>query len=218
MNFSISWIIGYFVEEALDVMSILGPTGVFLLMVMEGIGIPFPSELIMPFAGFLSQGNLGLFVVFALAGSIGGFVGNLILYYISVYLGRPVILYIGKFVGLTEEHLVRTESWFEKRGEWTVFFGRFVPGFRSFMSIPPGIAKMNVLKFSLFTLAGSLIWSTGLEAAGYVVGSKWNELSPTLYRIGDILLIIFVVFFVTYFLYLYYKRRRKTPVNTEEQT
>lgn len=189
-------------------MSRLGPAGVFLLMVLEGLGLPFPSEVIMVFGGFLSSGNIGLFAIYALAGSVGGFLGNLILFYIAVYGGRPLILFIGKYVGLREEHLLKTEKWFDARGEWTVFFGRFVPGFRSYMSVPAGIAKMNVFKFSIFTFSGSLIWSTALEAGGYVLGKSWNKLVPIISKIGVVLLVIFVIAFVAYFIYRYYAKRR----------
>jgi membrane protein DedA with SNARE-associated domain len=188
----------------------MGPAGVFLLMVLEGIGLPFPSEVIMVFAGFLSTGNLGLFTLYVLSGSIGGFVGNLLLYYISVYGGRPLILFIGKYVGLREEHLVRTEKWFDAKGEWTVFFGRFVPGFRSYMSIPAGVSKMNVVKFSIFTFTGSLIWSTALAAGGYVLGKSWDTLVPIIEKIGLFLLAIFIVAFFIYFLYRWYAKRRNT--------
>ncbi len=191
-------------------MSTLGPAGVFLLMVLEGIGLPFPSEVIMVFAGFLSTGNLGLFILYALSGSTGGFVGNLLLYYISVYGGRPLILFIGKYVGLKEEHLVRTEKWFDAKGEWTVFFGRFVPGFRSYMSIPAGVSKMNIVKFSIFTFSGSLIWSTALAAGGYVLGKSWNTLVPIIEKIGLFLLAIFIVAFFIYFLYRWFAKRRNT--------
>ena len=191
-------------------MSTMGPAGVFLLMVLEGIGLPFPSEVIMVFAGFLSTGNLGLFTLYVLSGSIGGFVGNLLLYYISVYGGRPLILFIGKYVGLREEHLVRTEKWFDAKGEWTVFFGRFVPGFRSYMSIPAGVSKMNVVKFSIFTFTGSLIWSTALAAGGYVLWKSCDTLVPIIEKIGLFLLAIFIVAFFIYFLYRWYAKRRNT--------
>jgi membrane protein DedA with SNARE-associated domain len=208
--FTISGLISYLIQESLELMSTLGPAGVFLLMVLEGIGLPFPSEVIMVFAGFLSTGNLGLFILYALSGSIGGFVGNLLLYYISVYGGRPLILFIGKYVGLREEHLVRTEKWFDAKGEWTVFFGRFVPGFRSYMSIPAGVSKMNIVKFSIFTFSGSLIWSTALAAGGYVLGKSWNTLVPIIEKIGLFLLAIFIVAFFIYFLYRWFAKRRNT--------
>ncbi len=179
-------------------------------MVFEGIGLPFPSEVIMVFAGFLSSGSIISFVIYALAGSIGGYVGNLLLYYISAFGGRPLILFIGKYAGLKEEHLARTERWFDERGEWTVFFGRFVPGFRSYMSIPAGVSKMKVGKFSVFTLSGSLIWSTALAAGGYAVGKSWNTLVPIIERIGIVLLVVFILGFVVYILYrLYLKRKVK---------
>ncbi len=209
MSFTLSGIIQYFVQESLALMSSLGPAGVFLLMVLEGLGLPFPSEVIMVFAGFLSVGNVGLFVVYALAGSVGGFVGNLLLYYISVYGGRPLILFIGRYVGLKEEHLQRTEKWFDARGEWTVFFGRFVPGFRSYMSVPAGVSKMNVVRFSILTFSGSLIWSTALEAGGYALGRSWNKLVPIISTVGTVLLVIFVLAFLGYFIYRFYVKRKK---------
>ncbi|MGC8617248.1 MAG: DedA family protein [Thermoplasmata archaeon] len=189
-------------------MSSLGPVGVFLLMVLEGVGLPFPSEVIMVFAGFLATGNVGLFVIYAILGSVGGFVGNLVLYYISVYGGRPLILFIGKYVGLREEHLVRTEEWFDAKGEWTVFLGRFVPGFRSYMSIPAGVSKMNIVKFSIFTFSGSLIWSTALAAGGYALGKSWNTLVPIIEKIGLLLLAIFVIAFVIYLFYRWYAKKK----------
>jgi Uncharacterized membrane-associated protein len=209
VSFTLSGIIQYFVQESLALMSSLGPAGVFLLMVLEGLGLPFPSEVIMVFAGFLSVGNVGLFVVYALAGSVGGFVGNLLLYYISVYGGRPLILFIGRYVGLKEEHLQRTEKWFDARGEWTVFFGRFVPGFRSYMSVPAGVSKMNVVRFSILTFSGSLIWSTALEAGGYALGRSWNKLVPIISTVGTVLLVIFVLAFLGYFIYRFYVKRKK---------
>jgi membrane protein DedA with SNARE-associated domain len=206
VSFTISGIIAYFLQESLEIMGTLGPAGVFILMVLEGLGLPFPSEVIMVFAGFLSTGNIGLFIIFALAGSVGGFVGNLILYYISLYGGRPLILYIGRYVGLKEEHLVRTERWFDTKGEWTVFFGRFIPGFRSYMSVPAGVSKMNLMKFSIFTFSGSLIWSTSLGVGGYVLGKSWNSIIPIITNIGIALLAAFIIALVAYILYRVFVR------------
>jgi len=202
-------IISYFLSESIRIMSALGPVGVFSLMVLEGVGLPFPSEVIMVFAGFLSGRSIPLFVLYALAGSVGGFVGNVILYYISYLGGRPVILYIGKYFGLKEEHLQRTEKWFDSRGEWTVFFGRFVPGFRSYMSIPAGVAKMSIVKFSLLTFTGSLIWSTALETGGYFLGRSWEKLLPFVTKIGEVLLVAFVAAIAVY-LFLVFRKRNNT--------
>ncbi|MEM0126430.1 MAG: DedA family protein [Thermoplasmatales archaeon] len=176
-------------------------------MLLEGVGLPFPSEVIMVFAGFLSSGSTFLFVVYALTGSIGGFLGNVILYYISKYGGRPLILFIGKYMGLREEHLIRTEKWFDSKGEWTIFFGRFVPGFRSYMSIPAGISGMRVLKFSILTFSGSLIWSTSLETGGYYLGKSWEKIIPTLTQIGVIFLILFILGLGLY-IFITVKRRK----------
>ncbi|MGC8644839.1 MAG: DedA family protein [Thermoplasmata archaeon] len=200
-------IISYFLSESIRIMSLLGPMGVFFLMVFEGVGLPFPSEVIMVFAGFLAGRSAPMFALYAIAGSVGGFVGNVILYYISYFGGRPIILYIGRYLGLKEEHLERTERWFDSKGEWTVFFGRFVPGFRSYMSIPAGIAKMNISKFSLFTFSGSLIWSTALETGGYFLGKSWEKLLPILTEIGVVLLVAFVAAIGIYIFFAIRKRR-----------
>ncbi len=209
MQISIAGLISYFISLSFKLISSLGPSGVLLLMIMEGIGIPFPSEIIMTFAGFVSSGNLYSLIVYSLAGSIGGFVGNLILYYISLFGGRPIILTIGKYIGLKENHLLKVENWFNKGGEWTVFFGRFVPGFRSYMSIPAGIVGMNVYKFSLFTFTGSLIWSTALAAVGYETGANWGKILPLLTTIGYVLLVVFLVVISFYLAYVYRKRIKR---------
>ncbi|MEM0073179.1 MAG: DedA family protein [Thermoplasmatales archaeon] len=207
MSLTLNGIVSNLIKESISVMSSLGPLGVFFLMLLEGVGLPFPSEVIMVFAGFLSSGSTFLFVVYALTGSIGGFLGNVILYYISKYGGRPLILFIGKYMGLREEHLIRTEKWFDSKGEWTIFFGRFVPGFRSYMSIPAGISGMRVLKFSILTFSGSLIWSTSLETGGYYLGKSWEKIIPTLTQIGVIFLILFILGLGLY-IFITVKRRK----------
>lgn len=179
-------------------------------MVFEGVGLPFPSELIMTFAGFLSSGNILSLFVYATAGSVGGFIGNLILYYIALFGGRPLILAIGKYFGLKEEHLTKTEKWFDQKGEWTVFFGRFVPGFRSYMSIPAGIAHMNLSKFSIFTLSGSVIWSSALAIIGYVLGDKWDTILPVLNRFGYVLFAVFAIAIIIYLIYRSVSKRGKS--------
>jgi membrane protein DedA with SNARE-associated domain len=206
---SLSGLISYFVNISLEVMGKLGPTGVFILMILEGVGLPFPSEIIMLFGGFLANGSIVSLAVYSFMGSIGGFFGNLILYYISLFGGRPIILGIGKYISLREEHLDRVENWFDQKGEWTVFFGRFVPGFRSYMSIPAGIAKMNVYKFSFFSFGGSLIWSTSLAILGFELGKNWQKILPYISTIGTILLIIFSLAILGYLVFLYYRKRNK---------
>lgn len=206
LQVSLIGIIGYFLTVSLQLINKLGPIGVFFLMVMEGLGLPFPSEIIMTFSGFLSSGNLAILAIYSLLGSIGGFVGNLMLYYISLLGGRPVILAIGKYFGFKEQHLLRVEKWFDEKGEWTVFFGRFVPGFRSYMSVPAGIASMNVYKFSLFTFSGSLIWSTALSILGYETGSNWQKIIPLITTFGYILLGVFLIAMIVYVTYIYKKR------------
>jgi len=191
---SLSSIIQTLISYSLTVIGKFGPIGVFFLMTLEGLGIPIPSELVMPLSGIYSSGKPLIFFEYMVAGSVGGFFGNLLLYYISMFGGRPVILGIGKYLGLKESHLERAEIWFNTKGEWTVFAGRFVVGIRSFMSVPAGIVEMNILKFSLLTLSGSFIWSGGLAYIGYVVGYRYVELLSYVNYIGMAALVIIIIY------------------------
>jgi membrane protein DedA with SNARE-associated domain len=136
--------------------------------------IPLPSELVMPFAGFLAvQGsmNFWLVILFSVAGSLAG---STISYYMGLWGGNRLVLKFGKYLFLDETDLKKTEAWFAKSGEKTIFIGRFVPVVRHLISIPAGIGKMNLKKFYLFTFLGAGIWNAFLAATGYVLGKKWN--------------------------------------------
>ncbi len=209
MIFSLSSIVAALLNYSLQIIGRFGPVGVFFLMVLEGLGIPFPSEIIMPLSGILASKSVDLFIEYSLAGSVGGFVGNLILYYISKFGGRPIILAIGKYFGLKETHLQRAELWFNTKGEWTVFVGRFVVGIRSFMSVPAGIVEMNILKFSLFTFTGSLIWSSGLAYVGYIVGYGYVKFLSYVDYLGIIVLLLIIIYVIAIIL----KRRGKDAGN-----
>jgi Uncharacterized membrane-associated protein len=193
---SISSLIQTLISYSLSVIGKFGPIGVLFLMTLEGLGIPFPSEIIMPLSGIYSSGKPIEFFEYVMAGSIGGFIGNIILYYISKFGGRPIIIGIGKYFGLRESHLESAELWFNSKGEWTVFAGRFVVGLRSFMSVPAGIAEMSIIKFSLLTFSGSIMWSGGLAYIGYIVGYNYVKLISYVNYIGIFALIIIIIYIV----------------------
>jgi membrane protein DedA with SNARE-associated domain len=188
--------------------SSLGYPGIFSLMVVESAMIPIPSEIIMPFSGFLvATGKLSFFEVI-LAGSFGNLIGSMITYYAGLKIGRPLILKYGKYIFFSESHLRFTEKLFERLGDKISFIGRLLPGVRTYVSFPLGIAKANLIKFMVYTLIGSLIWNALLTYAGVRLGSNWqsfHKYSPYL----DIVAVIMIIAFVIWFIY----KMKKMSVN-----
>lgn len=165
-------------------------------MVLESALIPIPSEITMTFGGFLAQqGNFSLMILI-LVGAFANLVGSLIAYYIGYYLEETIILNwiskYGKFLLLTTEDYEKSRHWFKKYGTGIVFFSRLLPGIRTFISLPAGLAEMNVIKFSIYTLLGSLIWSGLLAYIGYYLGENWKALEP-LYRKFELIIVIVLV-------------------------
>jgi membrane protein DedA with SNARE-associated domain len=160
---------------AVDVMERLGGPGAGLIIALENLFPPLPSEVILPLAGFTaSQGT------FSLPGAIawtttGSVVGALLLYTLGAVFGRDRLRAVwGRLPLVNLEDLDRTEAWFSRHGKKAIFFGRMVPIFRSLISIPAGVERMPVLLFTLLTLAGSLIWNTIFVVAGYTLGENWH--------------------------------------------
>ena len=161
----------------------MGWFGVVILMSIESTAIPLPSEVIMPLAGWrlvLDEGHGVLFVFVAgFWGAVGSLIGSLIEYYISRAGGRPFIEKYGKFMLITGKDLERADKWFSTRGELTVFIARMIPGVRGFISIPAGIARMNVARFSIFTFIGAFPWTLGLAWGGYLLGDNYDVIRDT---------------------------------------
>lgn len=185
----------------------LGYVGIFILMVLESMIAPVPSELVMPFAGYVAAlGRLDFFLVniAALAGSL---VGSLISYFAGRYLGRDIILHYGKFLGLSKRHLEWTEKWFASHGSSTVLIGRFIPVVRHLISIPAGISKMRKREFVAMTLIGAAAWNGFLAAAGFLLKDQYGliaEYSSVL----DALVIIGLVAVVIYWFVYHNKKSR----------
>ena len=159
-----------------------GYIGIFILMTLESALIPLPSEITMPFAGFLvQQGELNFWLV-VFAGAFGNLVGSWIAYGIGYYLEEHVIVkWIkkwGKFLLITEHEYERSMRWLRKYGDAVAFFSRILPAVRTFISLPAGLSEMNIWKFSFYTFLGSLLWSTALTYIGVRFGSEWDKLEP----------------------------------------
>jgi len=160
------------VQWLLDTIGAMGYPGIFLLMAMESSIIPIPSELVMPPAGYLAfQGKMNMAVAI-LSGTVGSLAGAYANYYASHYLGRPLILKYGKYVLIPPDKFERVEKFFLKHGEISTFIGRLLPVIRHLISIPAGVAGMNHLKFSLYTLLGAGLWCTILTWIGYAIGEN----------------------------------------------
>jgi membrane protein DedA with SNARE-associated domain len=162
--------IGHF---AADILAFMGYPGVFFLMALESMIFPLPSELLMPFAGFLAvdgQMNFG-FVI--LASSLGSLFGSLLSYFLGFYGGTKMVLKFGKYLFLDEADLEWTQKWFREKGKKTIFISRFIPVVRHLISIPAGIGKMNLAEFSVYTVVGATIWNTFLAYLGYILGKNW---------------------------------------------
>jgi len=158
------------------VISMMGLPGIVLLMAIESACIPLPSEVIMPFAGYLvSQGKYSLWSV-GLAGAIGCVVGSVPAYYLGMYGGRPLIEKYGKYILMSRHDLDMADRWFQRHGEATVFFARLLPVIRTFIAFPAGVARMEMKRFIAYTFAGSLPWCLGLAYIGMVMGERWPVL------------------------------------------
>lgn len=185
-----AWIMG--------VISTLGYGGIVLLMAIESACIPLPSEIIMPFAGFLVfKGELSLWGV-ALAGAFGCVVGSIPAYYLGMIGGRPLVEKYGKWVLISHHDLQLADRWFDKHGEITIFIGRLLPAVRTFIAFPAGVARMHMGKFIGYTFVGSLIWCYLLAYAGMKFGQHWKELEVYFHEFHIVLVVIGVIFAIWY--------------------
>jgi len=171
---------GLFSMNLLTSLLNIGYVGLFVLMAMESASLPVPSEVVLPFAGYLVfLGKMNL-VLAILDSALALLVGALIDYYLALWLGRPVIYRLLGRMGVSSTHLDNGERWVDSKGSWSVFIARFIPGVRSVISIPAGLLRMKVRIFVILTSVGSLIWSAVLIYAGYSAGPLWNSSLNTL--------------------------------------
>ena len=153
-----------------------GLVAIFVTMTLESACIPIPSEIVVPFGGFLaSQGHFALWQV-VLVATLANLAGSLIAYAAGRYGGRVFILRYGRYVFISAHHLEAAERWFERRGEITVFLTRMMPAVRTFISVPAGIARMDIKRFVLYSFLGALPWNFALALLGYLFGENWERL------------------------------------------
>ena len=198
----------------INIMEQVGYLGVFLLIAIENIFPPIPSEVILVFGGFMTTYTSLNIPIMILAATLGSLLGAIVLYYIGKIfnkerLKRIVNGKIGKVLRLKASDIEKADKWFDTKGNKTVFFCRFIPIVRSLISIPAGMSEMPMQKFLLYTISGSLIWNTVLIIVGSIVGDKWETIVGYLDNFSNIILIILVIIFVIALYYWFVIRKKK---------
>jgi membrane protein DedA with SNARE-associated domain len=167
----VTWLAGF----TTAIIVALGYPGVALLMAIESACIPLPSEIIMPFAGYLvSQGHFSLIGV-ATAGAIGCNLGSIVGYAMGQYGGRPIVEKYGRYLLIDAHDIDKADRFFDKYGDWAVLIGRLLPVIRTFIAFPAGVVRMPLLRFHFYTFIGSWPWCFALAWVGMKLGNAWNS-------------------------------------------
>lgn len=198
----------------INAMEQFGYIGVFLLIAIENIFPPIPSEVILVFGGFMTTYTSLNIPIMILAATLGSLLGAIVLYYIGKIfnkerLKRIISGKIGKVLRLKASDIEKADKWFDTKGNKTVFFCRFIPIVRSLISIPAGMSEMPMQKFLIYTILGSLIWNTVLIIVGSIVGDKWETIVGYLDNFSNIILIILVIIFIAALYYWFVIRKKK---------
>lgn len=208
INSMIDWLV--------NIIGTIGYPGVMLSMFIESFFAPIPSEIVLPFAGFVaSQGTLNIYLTVILA-SAAAYLGTLPFYFIGRWGKKRVDIFLrkfGKYLFIKEEDLDKGYEIFAKHGNKMVFFGRVIPIIRSVISFPAGVADMNFALFSVYTIAGTLIWSSILGGAGYFLGEKWGMVSGYISKYEKVIMIILIVAVVAFVAKGIYDIVRKKKTN-----
>jgi len=209
-----------FIRWLLDRFRDLGYPGIVILMAIESSFLPLPSELVMPPAGYLAAKGELSFVLAIACGVVGSITGALANYGLAHWLGRAVVRRIGKYVWISEKSLERSERYFAEHGEISTFMGRMLPVIRHLISIPAGVARMDLVKFVTFTGLGALVWCTVLTWIGWFIGRKEDVIISVLDEqaqtyAGRAVLIILPALAVIAAVYVWWHRRRVAQRSAE---
>ena len=195
-----------------QVYNTMGWYGVVLLMALESANIPIPSEIIMPFSGWILIKDKGLDVLHVVLagfyGAIGCTIGSVVSYWVGAIGGRPLIERYGKYVLLSSKDLDLADRWFQRWGQWAVFVGRLLPVIRTFISFPAGISRMPFVPFTGLSFLGSFPWSLGLAYGGFLLGEHWEDLRGVM-RPFDYPIIAVVLLLVGLYIYRRIKEVRQ---------
>ena len=197
------------VEFSIDVIGAANYWGIGFLMAFESANLPIPSEIVMPFSGFLvASGKLNFWLV-VLAGTVGNLIGSWASYELGYFGGKKIIHKWGRFVFINEHDLELAERWFKKCGACVVFFSRLLPIVRTFISFPAGIAKMPRKKFLLLTFLGSAPWNFGLAYVGVIFGENWDSIGGY-FRTFDWLIVAIIAAAGVWWIWRHFNLKPKT--------
>lgn len=192
-------------QFVVHIISSLGYAGVFIAMAIESACIPLPSEIILPFTGYMVFAGHFSFWQAVIAATLGNLFGAMVAYYVGVWGGRPFLKRYGKYIFINAKELAWTESIFERHGEITVFIGRILPVVRTFISLPAGIARMNPFKMAAYTTIGAFFWCMFLTYVGQKLGENWDSLKPYFHR-ADVLVVGVIFLAIVYLLWRHLKK------------
>ena len=201
------------IDFVMSFISSLGYPGIFILSILESALIPIPSEIIMPFSGFLVSNGTFEAISVVLAGTFGNLVGSILTYYLGLKAGRPFILKYGKYILFKKSHLEFTEELFQKYGDKISFFCRLLPAIRTYISLPCGVGRTNFIKFTIYTFLGSLIWNSMLTYVGIIFGDNWKNIDKYAIYLDIVSACViagFIIWFITKI-----RKRNKTNQKSE---
>lgn len=200
-------LVSYISNWALEIINTTGYVGVFVLSALESAAIPIPSEIVVPFSGFLAVSGKFSILGVVLVATFANLAGSIVLFLIGRSGGRWILEHYGKYVLIHKKDLDAADRWFLKHGVATVFWGRMLPVVRTFISLPAGIANMSLARFSLFTLLGALPWNLALALVGLKAGENWDLLHGY-FRKADIFIVILVTAGVLWYIFRHLKSKK----------
>lgn len=177
----------------------LGVVGIFIGMLLESAYIPIPSEVILPYAGYLVFLGRATFFTAGLAAVVGSLAGAFISYEIALYGGRPLVERYGRYVFIRRHELDAADRWFQRHGDAAVFIGRLLPGIRTYISLPAGVAKMPVGRFLLFSLLGAIPWTVVFLVVGYTLGDRWKHVTAQSHLVAAIAVALLLAWAIVLF-------------------
>lgn len=189
------------IDWLVNVISVLGYPGVFISVFLESFFAPIPSEIILPFSGFVaSLGSMNIYFVILVA-TVAAYLGSLPFYFIGKWGEKPVLEFLnkfGKYLFIKKSDVKKGFEVFDKYGSGVVFVGRLVPIIRTLISFPAGVSKMNFLKFTSFTLFGSLLWNIILTYSGYLLGDNWEKIANIVGQYENVIIALCILLFLLY--------------------
>lgn len=188
----------------------MGYWGIVIMMAIESASIPLPSEIIMPYGGYLVYRYPEQFTLFlmGIAGAFGCVVGSVAAYWLGVYGGRPLVEKYGKYVLIRRKDLDLADRWFARYGDWAIFVSRLLPVVRTFISFPAGIAKMNFARFVIYTFLGSFPWCYLLAYVGKLLGTHWRDIRHYFHG-ADVVIVALIIIALAFWLWRHLKPESK---------